>query len=59
MSPIAGQTAGPNGQNFFCEPRGGRGVLKNVDLFSNFFFTGNVRPQLVNHNMMQNVKNKN
>ena len=42
MVPIAGQTAGPIGLNFFVDTHGGD--LKNRDIFSQFFSTGNAGP---------------
>ena len=44
MSPIAGQTAGPNGLNFFVDTQGWPGSkakkIRNF-LFSKFFFSNN------------------
>ena len=44
MLPIAGQTAGPIGLNFFVDTHGGVIDLKNRDIFSQFFSTGNAGP---------------
>ena len=52
MSPIAGQTTGPIGQNFFCGHLGvagecfrlqNSGFFKKKDLFFKFFFPGQHR----------------
>ena len=55
MLLIAGKTAGPNGQNFVVECKGGRGCfrLNKIEFFfSNFFFHGQRRAlKLVTHSI--------
>ena len=48
MSPIAGQTAEPNGLTFFVDtqgwPGGVSGKNKSKNFFQIFFYTGNAEP---------------